>query len=78
MYLRICENIAQTVAIVLVSMAYLVCWQQFALSDLLAVPNVSDSYTAPVLQHQASANGMPRSECPATASKSPARRIVLV
>jgi hypothetical protein len=45
MYLRICENIAQTIAIVLVSMAYFVCLQQFTLDNLLALPTHRISMT---------------------------------
>ena len=78
MYLRICENIAQTIAIVLVSMAYFVCLQQFTLDDLLALPSTSYSPATTVVERQPGPHKVAQSECRATASKSPARRIVLV
>jgi len=78
MYLRICENISQTIAIVLVSMAYFVCLQQFTLGNLLALPGTSYSSATTGVERQPGPHKVARSECRVTASKIPARRIVLI
>ena len=78
MYLRICENIAEIAAILLISMAYILCLQQLGLIEPLPVPNIAWSDEQTGVNLGSVADQLVTTTCPAAASKSPSRRIVLV
>lgn len=78
MYLRICENIAEIAAILLISMAYILCLQQVGLIEPLPVPNISWSNKQSGVDRGPGVDRLVSAACRKPASKSPSRRIVLV
>jgi hypothetical protein len=78
MYLRICENIAEITAILIISTAYILCLQQFAVIDAQPAQRVSLVERRLARAPQQANARRAAYFCRAPASEMHVRRIILV